>query len=392
MYEFETVYNPDTGNLTTAVYTGSGVHLKKDVTFSLSLLDMNGNLIVSDSDFISNPLADSVCFDILNADGSMAFSGYKSGTTSRSLTLTEIENASIFGSYKKDFGVRTTVSAYDGTKNISEFYFYANIPQINTGVTTIYDGSATLIYTPPVYGADPTEGLVVYQNVQQLDQILVNVQLDNSLNYIEIIKYDIYASTENDIEPFNSLESNPANHPYFLYTQTVKNYEDINTIVIKPIGLEYNTDYYFTVVPYSAFGSGNHLKFGPKVFTGIAERNPQTLLETNLFKINNGTESVDFSLLTGVVTLPSTQSTILDTIPSGSCHTILYTSQIKTGTDSYISSELKLVLNNPQTLLESTITNTGQLIYSVDQIGDNYFLYVSGAPISSSYKIYKTTL
>jgi hypothetical protein len=389
MYEFETTYSPNTGNLN-AVYTGSGVHLRKDVTFSVSLLDPSAKTINSDSDLVLNPLTNSVSFDILDINGNVKKLNHQSGTTSRSLTLTETQNAEIFGSYQKDFGVRTTVSSsYNGLnkESVSEFYFYGNIPQINTGFSTVYDGGQTKLFT----GSGIQSGVIIYENVQQLDQILVNVQLDNSLKFVDVTNYDIYVSTEDDIKLYTSPSLNVATNPYFLYSQVVKNYEDVSSVTIKRMGLEYDRDYYFVVVPYSPFGSGNHFKFGPKRFTGLAPINTDSILETNLFKINNGTESVNFSLLTGVFT---GAQTTLDSFPIEEEYTVLYTIQAKRASDNkYYSTRWTVGFFDTSTKnsIRENINGASTIDYGDSISAGNYRLFVNGDS-GSSYKIYKTTL
>lgn len=398
MYEFETTYTPNTGNLN-AVYTGSGVHLRKDVTFSVSLLDPSAKPINSDSDLVLNPLTSSVSFDILDINGNIKKLAHQSGFTSRSLTLTEIQNSEIFGSYQKDFGVRTTVSSsYNGLQkqSVSEFYFYGNVPQINTGLSTVYDGGETKLFT----GSGEKSGVIIYDNIQQLDQILVNIQLENSLKFVDVTNYDIYASTQDDIKLYTSPSLNVATNPYFLYSQVVKSYEDVSTVTIKPMGLEYNRDYYFVIVPYSPFGSGNHFKFGPNRFTGLSPINTDSILETNLFKINNGIESVNFSLLTGVFT--GTQTT-LDTFPVQEEHTVLYTIQTKRLSDGkYFSTRWAVGFrdnvthkSDEQEISNLTPGNVKIIDYDDTLIGGVYRLFVkniAAGDFGSSYKIYKTIL
>jgi hypothetical protein len=104
-----------------------------------------------------------------------------------------------------------------------------------------------------------------------------------------------------------------------------------------------------------------------------------------------GDEIVNTSLITGQITIPNSNH-LLDQIESGTYNTILYTVQIREDS-KYTSSELKLVTNGSSgALLESPITNSGQLIYSVDQIGDFTNVYVSGVTPTGYYKIYKISL
>ena len=88
MYEFETFFDVNTGNLT-QVFSGSGVHLNKDVTFSFGLIDQQANVVNSDQQLIANPLINTIAFDILNSDGSVAIPNYLSGGSARSITISQ---------------------------------------------------------------------------------------------------------------------------------------------------------------------------------------------------------------------------------------------------------------------------------------------------------------
>jgi hypothetical protein len=372
MFEFDTQFSINTGALN-AVYTGSGVHLDRDVTFSFTLVDPQGNLIKTDADLIKNSLVSNVSFDILNKLGQAVFTNYKSGTTSRSLTLSEIENASIFGSYEKDFGVRVKV-ANTINNNIfqSDFFAYGNVPNISSFDVT--DGFSSYLADDPLY-----------------DQMVVDLQFSNNLKYVDIKKFDLYVSTENDISLYSDPNLKSSDNPYYLYTQNVQDNSEINQIVIKPVGLLYDTNYYFTIVPYSTLGSGSGISFGPKVFNRSSDSDVPTILAANQLELYLGDEIVNTSLITGQITIPNSNH-LLDQIESGTYNTILYTVQIREDS-KYTSSELKLVTNGSSgALLESPITNSGQLIYSVDQIGDFTNVYVSGVTPTGYYKIYKISL
>jgi hypothetical protein len=372
MFEFDTQFIVNTGILS-ATYTGSGVHLNRDVTFSLSLIDQQENLILSDADLIKNTIINNVCFDILDATGGTVAPNYKSGTTSRSLTLTEIENASIFGSYTKDFGVRITVSnSINNNVFRSEFYAYGNVPNISSSQVT--DGNTSYLATEQLY-----------------DQIVVDLELSNSLKYVNIQKFDIYASPYDNITLYSDPNLRSSDNPYYLYTQSIQDATEINQIIIKPVGLSYDIPYYFKIVPYSTLGSGSAIYFGPNVFARSSDSDVPTILAGNQLELFLGDEIVNTSLITGQITTVSTNH-LLDSIESGVYNTILYTVQIREDS-KYTSSELKLVTNGESgVLLEAPITNSGQLIYSVDQSGSFTNVYVSGVVPTGYYKIYKTSM
>lgn len=78
MYEFDPSFNVNTGSLN-QVFSGSGVHLNRDVTFSFGLIDQQANAITSDQQLIDNPLVDSIVFDILDSGGNVIYPAYLSG-------------------------------------------------------------------------------------------------------------------------------------------------------------------------------------------------------------------------------------------------------------------------------------------------------------------------
>jgi hypothetical protein len=147
MFEFNTNFDVNTGELE-ALYIGSGVHLYKDVTFSFSLIDPMGNVIQNDRELVNNPLINEVIFDIMDTGRNVVFQAYKSGSISRSITLTENENQSIFGTYNPNFGIKATVTNRIGTDPfVSEFYTYGNKP-VMSPIYQVYDGSGLEKYDP----------------------------------------------------------------------------------------------------------------------------------------------------------------------------------------------------------------------------------------------------
>lgn len=373
MFEFDTSFTIDTGNLG-QTFSGSGVHLYRDVSFSFQLIDLQENTIENDQELILNPLVNSVSFDILDYTGGLVIQNYKSGTTSRSFNLTELENESIFGEYTKDFGVRMKMSNnVNSNIFVSEFYAYGNTPVVID--YDISDGSAD-------------QYLI---NEQVYEEIILDVEYSNQFEYMAVERYDIYASTDSEIVVYESPLSRVSDNEDFLYSQYTKNVEDVNQVIIKPIELEYNIPYYFKVVPWSYLGSGTHINFGPKIFAKEITGSGVTIVSANQFELFAGEESVNFSLLTGLI--DNSGLNVLDSNESGIASTILYTVQIKDGSGYTTSSELKLVLNSgSSTFLESTINNTGQLTFSIDQSGLYNLFNVSGVIPDAYYKIYKTSM
>ena len=79
------------------------------VSFYFSILDNKSNLIESTQSLRSNVFIKDVTFDVLDIDGSTILPEYMISANT-SFLLSENENMSIFGDYKKDFGIRAKVS------------------------------------------------------------------------------------------------------------------------------------------------------------------------------------------------------------------------------------------------------------------------------------------
>lgn len=374
MYEFDTTFVVDTGSLN-QLFSGSGVHLNRDITFSFDLLDQQGNQVKSDQQLINNPLINSISFDILDASGAVVYPNYLSGGTTRTITISEINNQSIFGSYVKDFGVRLKVSNnIDNEIFTGDFFAYGNVPKISG--YNVSDGSVPSC---------------IDENEQVYGEVHVNVQLENDLKYIKFERYDIYASLEDDIQLYENEVLNPKLNPAFLYSEYTQNLNSISNIKIQPIGLNYDTPYFFKIVPYSSLGSGEAISFGPNIFALDGTGSELTVVSSNQFELFYGEERMNLGFTTGLIY--DEESSIIDSIESGIYDTLLYTVQIESGIDRITSSELKLALDSSgPVLVENAINNSGQLIYSVDQSGFMYNLNVSGAPVDSTFKLFKTLI
>jgi len=376
MYEFDTYFNLNTGDLNN-VFSGSGVHLEKDVTLSFSLLDHQLNAVENDQQLIENPLINNLSFDILDISGNLVFPNYLSGGTSRSFYFSETTNRSVFGAYTKDFGVRLKISNFLDNKIFTgEFYVYGNVPSINEPECVVSDGQEPS-------GSDSSA-------TQVFDEIVVDLKFDNNFKYVNFERYDIYASTGDNIILYEDASIPPKTNIDFLYSQNIQNFDNLLSLRIKPFGLNYDTPYYFKIVPYSSLGSGKALSFGPKIF---AKENPAiqtSIVSSNQFELFDGLESMNLDYKTGQIIGSSAYP--IDFIESGLYHTLAYTVEVQQGSD-FTSSELKLVLNETgNTFVQNDINNIGQLTYSVDQSGLYYVLKVAGVDPTGLYKIYKTSI
>lgn len=374
MYEFETSFNVNTGDLSVA-YTGSGVHLNRNVTLSFGILDQQANLIQNDQQLINNPLVDIIVFDILDSGGNVVYPNYLSGGTTRSITISEADNQSIFGEYIKDFGVRLRVSnTMDNSVFTGYFFVYGNVPSING--FSVSDGNISYV--------DGTSKV--------FDKILVDVKIANDLRYLSFDRYDIYASTGNSIQLYSDPNLLPRNHESFIYSSYSKNIDDIYQIDIKPVGLNYNTPYYFKIVPYSSLGSGQAISFGPHMFVADATGTELSIVRSNNFEIFYGDESMNLGFTTGAVI--EEVDFVLDTIETALHKTVLYTIELNHEDDRFTSSQLKVVLDNTGAwLVEDSINNIGQLTFAIAPSGvDNLYYNLTVSGPTGTYKMYKTSI
>ena len=145
--EFNPGFNFDIQDLE-SIGIGSGVHTDKDVSINLFIVDRKGEELDNIGLVSKNKYCESIIFDIADISGNVIIENYQSGS-SPSLTVTEIENQSIFGEYKKDFGIYSRV--IDSTSPIVFSGFtsiYGNKLQIS-GIEAI-DSSGIRKYEEPV--------------------------------------------------------------------------------------------------------------------------------------------------------------------------------------------------------------------------------------------------
>ncbi len=128
--EFESNFTYDSQDLTT-LGSGSGIHKKRDVEVTFNIRDRNGDILFNKENIQQSRFCDGVVFDITDENGNIVEKNFQSGQNNK-LLFTEKNNESIFGSYKKDFGVIGTVidetSVYTPSGYIS---LYANNLEIS---------------------------------------------------------------------------------------------------------------------------------------------------------------------------------------------------------------------------------------------------------------------
>jgi len=246
--EIPTVFNVDTGNLN-QVFTGSGVHLKKDVTLFFDILDQQLNTISSNQQFLENPLISGCTFDILNPNGTTAVENFFTGKYSRSVTISALDNEDIFGSYKKDFGVRCKLpNTFDGSIFTGECYVYGNVPNILDIIPdyTEFSGAA-----------------------QATERINTAIVLQNDLNFTQMDRYDVYALTGSGSAVNELTYLNPSAQEGYFFSQSAADVINARSLTINRGALPQDVPHYFTVVPYGALGSGNSFVFGPATFVTV---------------------------------------------------------------------------------------------------------------------------
>jgi hypothetical protein len=376
LHEFDPVFDVDTGNLN-QIFTGSGIHLRKDVTFSFDFLDQQGFAVATDDDYINNPLLDSVVFDVLNTTGGTVFPNYFSGKSTRSLTISELDNESIFGSYTKDFGVRIKLpNSFDNSIFTGVFLVYGNLPNIS-------------LVTP-----DYSEFSGASQSTLGFD---VDISLQNDLRYIRMDRYDVYASTGSGLQLPNLTYLDPKNQEGYLFSQSALNIDDIYTLRVEKYTLEQNAPYYFTIVPYGALGSGKSIEFGPVTFVDTNENSEYLPISASELNLVHGTGQSSNIFLTGSIN----GSGLIHTFDTGIYTTAQYLIEIKCPDNIRRSSKLIGVANpdssppDDLSLFEEALNNTGisAVSYSLTGVGDaSVGLYVSSVGGLGTYKFQATLI
>jgi hypothetical protein len=251
--EFDPIFNLDTGNLN-QIFSGSGVHLKKDVSFSFDFLDQQANIISTDQDYLNNPLLNASVFDIVDVTGGLIVENYFSGKFARSISISESENESIFGRYTKDFGVRVKIpNSFDNSIFTGVFIAHGNVPNI-IGLTPNFSEFTGL--------------------EQVTEKLNVAISLQNDLRFTKMNRYDIYASTGAYLQLSPLAFLDPKNQEGYFSSQSASNIEDIYNLKIDKGTLSTNIPYYFTIVPYSELGSGQSIQLGPISFVEPPQASP----------------------------------------------------------------------------------------------------------------------
>lgn len=387
MYEFDPSYTLDTGNLS-ATFTGSGVHLNRDIALLFEILDPNGSVISNDVDLNGNQLINNISFDILDTGASVIYSNYRSGK-SIYFGLTEDENIALFGQYTKDFGIKMKVSNNVNTNIFtSEFYLYGNVPEIDSSSVTVVDGTENPYATIP----------------QLFDEIQFNINYFNDFNYINFDRIDIYAYTGSltglNLQQGSGFSSEEISYnEYYVYSHPIIRQIDANFISVKPNNLDYNQPYYFALIPYSQLGSGSGY-YTTTAYTFAREffSTGESIINGNQIELIHGDSIMNVDFTTG--NIPDSSGYTMDIIEKTAYSTVSYMVQVIDSQNSVASSDLKIVISessNPTYsgvyMTEYAISSNDLATYLVESDANYVYLKVSGVTSTpATFKYYKTSV
>jgi hypothetical protein len=369
LVEVSPVFNVDTGNLN-QVFTGSGVHLKKDVTLFFDILDQQLNTVSSNQQFLENPLISGCVFDILNVDGTIASENFFTGKYSRSLAFSALDNENVFGSYQKDFGVRCKLpNTFDGSIFTGEFYAYGNVPNILDIVPdyTEFSGAA-----------------------QATELINTAIVLQNDLNFTQMDRYDVYALTGSGSAVNELTYLSPFAQEGYLFSQSASNVVNARSLTINRGALPQDVPHYFTVVPYGTLGSGSSFTFGPATFVTV--ENIIQFPETNSSALNlyYGNSFGQTVYKTGRFL---SNTGILHEFSSGQFTSVKYFIEVS-GSGQRRLSELKGVVNTTGlALTKESVNDTSTQYQLTGSSSGQCGLFASGSGYANySYKLQATMI
>jgi|688.fasta_scaffold02959_7 hypothetical protein len=368
LFQFDPTFSVDTGNLN-QIFTGSGVHLQKDATFFFDILDQQLNTVSSDQQFLDNPLIGGCVFDILNIDGTTAAANFFTGKYSRSVTVSALDNENIFGTYKKDFGIRCRLpNSFDGSIFTGVFLAYGNVPNILDIVPNYSEFS----------GAS-----------QATESLNISIVLQNDLRFTQMDRYDVYASTGAGSAVNELTYLNPTAQEGYLFSQSVANVSNAYALTINKGALTENTPYYFTVVPYGALGSGKSFVFGPTTFVTKQTNVVLSSADVNAVNIYDGTGFNQTIYQTGKLCYGRG---VIHEFDSGVFTSVKYLVEIKDTGNIRRLSELKGVINTTGlALIQEPVNDTSSTYQLTGLAGGLCGLYVSGSNYTgATYKLQGT--
>jgi hypothetical protein len=380
MFEFEANYNSNTGD-PNAIAIGSGVHLNKDVTFYFSMLDNKNNLIENTQSFRSNSFIKDVTFDILDTDRNTIAAEYVT-SANISILLNENENISIFGEYKKDFGVRAKVSNnFNSDLFISEYYVYGNVPKIS-GVKVI-DGVGYKNY--------PTDPSGTGESINKIEEYInFNISLENDPRYLKLDKVEFYA-----------IKSDESKLPELIFdnlfqTNSIIEFGELNNIQFnKKLNFEYDTFYNFAIVPYSELGSGEAFYIEDLFIKQTATTDSQEIFNTTNNEANFAITKTDS--ISGEI--PTRDKYTIDIFEKYNYKTVSYTTQIIDAYGSVTSSDLKVTISDSNDknrsgvfISEYAINNDIGIEYTIDNTNSFIYLNVINVEPTGFFRIQRVAM
>ena len=369
LFEFDPVFDVDTGNLN-QIFTGSGIHLQKDVTFFFDILDQQLNTVSSNQQFLENPLISGCVFDVVDINGNTVAPNFFTGKYSRSVTVSALDNENIFGTYQKDFGVRCSLpNSFDGSTFTGVFLAYGNVPNILDIVPNHVEFS----------GAP-----------QATESFQASIVLQNDLRFTRMDRYDVYALTSNESAVNELTYLNPTAQEGYLFSQSAVNVSDVYTLTVNKNTLTENTPYYFTVVPYGVLGSGKPFVFGPATFVPKQTNLLLSAADVSAVNIYDGSGFSSTIYKTGIF---ASDTGILHEFSSGQFTSVNYFVEIRSG-DLRQLSELKGVVNSTGLHLTHEPVNDTSTTYQLTGLaGGLCGLYASGdSYTNATYKLQATMI
>jgi hypothetical protein len=304
-------------------------------------------------------------FDILNIDGTTAAANFFTGKYSRSVTVSALDNENIFGTYKKDFGVRCKLpNSFDGSIFTGVFLAYGNVPNILDIVPNHVEFS----------GAP--------QATESFDASIV---LQNDLRFTQMDRYDVYALTGSESAVNELTYLDPTAQEGYLFSQSAVNVSNAYALTISKGPLVENIPYYFTVVPYGNLGSGKPFVFGPATFV---TKQTNLLLQTADVSAVNVYDGTGFSSTVYKTGVFASDTGILHQFSSGQFTSVNYFVEIRSG-DLRQLSELKGVVNSTGLHLTHEPVNDTSTTYQLTGLAEGLCgLYASGdSYINATYKL-----
>jgi len=218
-------------------------------------------------------------------------------------------------------------------------------------------------------------------------RIQFDIQFQNNPYYTASDKFEIYTSTGTGV-PISSgnlskvvpILTNIKNYSFYLDTN----------------GFNSNTNYWFNIVPYGQINSGYGWEIGPYFIYSppVAKTN----ITSESFTLTNGNAQVNLDFITG--TVPTTASTVIDTLSKGSGYSYEYLAQFRDQSGCYCSSKLFIVDNTSGlditrtglSFSEYAISDDSFVTYSVSGNSTNIYLNAQLNSPTGYYKLYKTSI